>query len=100
MCSPICPSARPQTIPSSSLSLKRTIFFTGLCGLVFGVSLSWSEYHRENRKARRTFLPPFYLSFPLSFISFLLVLSCWVLLSLSAFSFILFHNLTEHPPCR
>ena len=56
MCSPICPSATPPTIASSSsLSLKTTIFFTQLCGLRFGFYLSWSEYHRENRKARRTF---------------------------------------------
>lgn len=67
MCSPNCPSAKPQTIASSSLfSIKRTIFSTELCGLVFGFYLSWSEYRRENRKARRTFLP----------LPFILVISC------------------------
>ena len=62
------PSATPQKIPSSSLSLKRTLFFTELCGL-FWVLLSWSEFHRENRKARTFSLLPLLFFFFLYFFS-------------------------------
>ena len=50
------PSATPQKNPifitvSSLNSLKKTFFSPNYVGF-FGFSLSWSEFHRENRKAR------------------------------------------------
>ena len=65
----------PKKSPSSSLSLKRTLFFTELCGL-FWVSLSRSEFHRENRESKNL-LTSSLLS--LYIFLFLICLSCFFL---------------------
>lgn len=86
-----CPSATPQKIPSSSLSQlsKETFFSPNYVGF-FGFSLSWSEFHRENRKARTfpslSFLflslslsNLFFFPFLLLFLSHLFLHSYWAL---------------------
>ena len=85
----------PKKSPSSSLSLKRTLFFTELCGL-FWVSLSRSEFsQRKQGKQEPSHLFPYFYIF-----LFLICLSCFFLsylssspsLFLSLFqSFILYH---------
>ena len=76
---------------------QRTIFFTELCRLLFGFSLSWSELHRENRGkesqnllASYLFLLSLYLYlFPFSHSFLVLFIVSWLffLLDFSIFSF-------------
>ena len=63
-CSPKYPSARPQKIPSSSLSFKRTIFFTELCGLFGFLCLGQSFTEKTGKRE------PSYLFLSLLFLSF------------------------------
>ena len=85
----------PKKSPSSSLSLKRTLFFTELCGL-FWVSLSRSEFsqRKQGKQEPSHHFPSIYIFL------FHICLSCFFLsylssspsLFLSLFqSFILYH---------
>ena len=89
-CSPNCPSASPQKIPSSSLVFQKNNIFHRVMW-AFWISLSRSESsHRENRKAR-TFLPLHLFSLSWA--------SLFLFLSFSHVSFHLPSPLTPpHPP--
>jgi len=90
LCSPNCPSASPQKIPSSSLVFQKNNIFHRVMW-AFWISLSRSESsHRENRKAR-TFLPLHLFSLSWA--------SLFLFLSFSHVSFHLPSPLTPpHPP--
>lgn len=90
LCSPNCPSASPQKIPSSSLVFQKTIFFTELCGLFGFLCLGQSFTEKTGKRE------PSYLSSPLEREPLSLLLCDSLFLSLSL-SFILSRFVPSSP---